>query len=706
MENLAHERPVLRPPRTYDTCKIRGNINKIVTLTRLANNQTGGTVSNLTGVGGGIISKLKKSRGGRKGSVAIAFAIIYAMLIIAMFESLALAERAINDAIVQGSLDNLSLGWSIAYSKVIKEDSTADVTTAQNAVATALWAANGGLAVCSTVTTPTVVTTASTVSASVTCTETVAGQTTSFSADNELQLQGANIEIAMVLDNTGSMAAAVSSGGVDTNSSSTSPSKLTGLKIAAYDFLNGLLPYATQAGQIKVSMVPMTTDINIGTSATAQGIVKFTYLSGTAATYDSEFLADPFSITSTTKFGRTTYNCTDSGYGAGPLTTADDLLAGTTYGSAMGNSTSVGCGSWSGPNQTGTYTAGTYSVSGAYTIPSTGVTASNWNGCVADRDQEVNASGNPVANSGSAGAYVPNSGATGNPSTNTSGIDYDISYDTTDNGVLLPVAGTLPSLYPADNINCGGTSLGPMQLVAPTDLYQCTGSGSSQTCAASIPQSMMNLLYCRTYGNDKYCASYSGTSPSLPSALTNYGGTTGNSNSGAMIANGDTDLTTGLAWGLNMLTPGFPLAPNASTSTTTASVDKFLIFFTDGYNTQDRFNYTDCQNVGTTPITSSNYSTYCSASGGYTSAQEFQFFQNMNTETSNICQLIQQVQLDPLDASNKITIFTVGTADADTTILNACPSDSTNAYTGLTSTQLDGALGDILGKISSIRFSE
>ncbi|MGL1673486.1 hypothetical protein ACSTHP_00070, partial [Vibrio parahaemolyticus] len=68
-----------------------------------------------------------------------------------------------------------------------------------------------------------------------------------------------------------------------------------------------------------------------------------------------------------------------------------NILAGNTYDSAQGLSTTTGCGS--------------SSLSGAYTIPAAGVTSSTWTGCVVDRDAVI-----------SGVAF---------PSTNTSGTDYE-----------------------------------------------------------------------------------------------------------------------------------------------------------------------------------------------------------------------------------------------------------------------------------------
>lgn len=55
----------------------------------------------------------------------------------------------------------------------------------------------------------------------------------------------------------------------------------------------------------------------------------------------------------------------------------------------------------------------------------------------------------------------------------------------------------------------------------------------------------------------------------------------------AMTASGTTNLTIGLVWGLHMLTPSEPLT--GALPSTTRSLTKYVILFTDGQNTRNRF---------------------------------------------------------------------------------------------------------------------
>ena len=54
-----------------------------------------------------------------------------------------------------------------------------------------------------------------------------------------------------------------------------------------------------------------------------------------------------------------------------------------------------------------------------------------------------------------------------------------------------------------------------------------------------------------------------------------------------MVANGNTNITIGLAWGLSMLSPDAPLTEGVAWGT--KDLTKVLILITDGENTQNRW---------------------------------------------------------------------------------------------------------------------
>ncbi len=555
----------------------------------------------------------------RRGVIGLMFGLVWGPMIGWSFMAIALSLKAANQYAAEASLDSALI--AAAATPVSDLPSGDNVATDRQNIVNTYWKANGGPTSCgntSTVSVP-AESASNTLTASIQCHSAIGQTTNLYVARSTVQLQGAVIEVAMVLDNTGSMQANNSS--TNTNSTSSLPSKMSGLKVGAFKFLNGLAPYATAAGQIKVAIVPMTTDINVGNTATTQAMVKYN------SSADATILASAY--VAGVSHGYAT--CSQQGY------SVQSIVNGTTYGDRTGLSTTTACG-----------TTGS-TVNNAYYVPAAGITNATWLGCVVDRDNTP--------------------------------TDYEASN-------ALPTFNSPYSLYPADNINCGGTADGPMPLVPLTDLYVCqTSPGSCVTANSAIglnalPQSLMNLLYCRSYGNDSYCSNYvstvSATTASV-AALTQYGGAYTATNSGAMIANGYTDLPLGLSWGWNMLTASFPLSPNASTSSVSAAVDKVIVFFTDGYNTQDRYNYSS--NNGDTAQT------------------------NMDTETTAVCNAIKASTPDPYNSTNKITIFTVKTADA-APLVDTCATNANDAFTIASPAGIDTALQAILSKITALRVNQ
>lgn len=574
----------------------------------------------------------------RRGVIGLMFGLIWGPLIGWGFMAITLSMKASDQYIAESALDQALI--AAAATPVADLPKGEDVAYDRGKIVNAYWSANGGPKACgnnATLSDP-AESADGTLSEQIQCYATSGGKTNPFVARATVQVQGAGIEVAMVFDNTGSMADYNSNTGVV--STATTPSKLSGLKVAAYNFLTDLLPYATSPGQIKVSLVPMTTDINIGNTTTTQAMVKF------SADTDAGILAGLYSVTK----GKNSTTCTAGTY------KIQSIVGGSTYDSSLYPSS--------------TCNNAVSSFYGGYDVPSKGVTAATWLGCVVDRDQMTNSSGNVVLITPTTNGIPAASTGKGNPSTNTSKIDYDISN-------ALPSANGSFSLFPADNINCGGTAQGPMQLVPLTDLC----SNNATPCTAAIPTAIMNLILCRNFQTpdyapakgktkqvgtqDNYCTQYA-TAKGVGTALN-----ANPSNTTAMIPNGTTDLAIGLNWGWNMLTPGFPLSTKASTSSTYAAVNKILIFFTDGQNTQDRFN----------------------SSSGAT---------NMDNETINMCKMIQADQLDPYNSANTITLFAMSTVDAGT-VLGKCVNNSDNLYTNLDPTTIDSALQAILKKITAIR---
>ena len=86
--------------------------------------------------------------------------------------------------------------------------------------------------------------------------------TLNISASSQITKMGKKLEVALVLDNTGSMA---------------QNNKLTTLKVAAKDLISTVSASAVNVGDVKVAIVPFTTDVNVGIANSAASWLKWSF---------------------------------------------------------------------------------------------------------------------------------------------------------------------------------------------------------------------------------------------------------------------------------------------------------------------------------------------------------------------------------------------------------------------------------------------
>ena len=134
-----------------------------------------------------------------------------------------------------------------------------------------------------------------------------------------------------------------------------------------------------------------------------------------------------------------------------------------------------------------------------------------------------------------------------------------------------------------------------------------------------------------------------------------------NSKVDQMRANGRTNLTIGLVWGWHALTPNIPLTGASDPS---ADVGKYIVFLTDGLNTQNRW--------------STNSSV-------------------INARTTSVCNNIK---------ASGIKIYTIRVMEGDRSILQNCASDPNMYYEVNNASQMDGVFSQIAGKLSAVRLSK
>jgi Flp pilus assembly protein TadG len=129
-----------------------------------------------------------------------------------------------------------------------------------------------------------------------------------------------------------------------------------------------------------------------------------------------------------------------------------------------------------------------------------------------------------------------------------------------------------------------------------------------------------------------------------------------------MTPAGNTNITIGVQWGMEVLSPTAPFSSGAQFTDTT--VNKYMIVLTDGLNTQNRWTTTASQ---------------------------------IDARTALACQAAKNLG---------IKVFTVRLEDGNSSMLSACASNTGYYYNLSNSSQISGALGGIMKSIKKIRLTQ
>lgn len=129
-----------------------------------------------------------------------------------------------------------------------------------------------------------------------------------------------------------------------------------------------------------------------------------------------------------------------------------------------------------------------------------------------------------------------------------------------------------------------------------------------------------------------------------------------------MTPAGNTNITIGIQWGMEVLSPTAPFTNGAAF--TDATISKYMIVLTDGLNTQNRWTTTSSQIDARTALACTNAKTL------------------------------------------GITVFTVRLEDGNSSMLQACASQTGYYYNLSNASQLSGALGNIMKSIKKIRLTQ
>ncbi|MDC7675624.1 vWA domain-containing protein [Asticcacaulis machinosus] len=129
-----------------------------------------------------------------------------------------------------------------------------------------------------------------------------------------------------------------------------------------------------------------------------------------------------------------------------------------------------------------------------------------------------------------------------------------------------------------------------------------------------------------------------------------------------MAPAGNTNVTIGVQWGMEVLSPGLPF--NTGVAFGTENINKYMIVVTDGQNTQNRW---------TTKTA------------------------DIDARTLEACKAAK---------AKGITIFTVRVMEGNSSLLEQCASRSDYYYNLSNASELSGALGSIVRSIKKIRLTE
>ncbi len=129
-----------------------------------------------------------------------------------------------------------------------------------------------------------------------------------------------------------------------------------------------------------------------------------------------------------------------------------------------------------------------------------------------------------------------------------------------------------------------------------------------------------------------------------------------------MTPNGNTNITIGVQWGMEVLSPTAPFTNGAQFTDTT--VNKYMVLLTDGLNTQNRWT--------TTAAT-------------------------IDARTTLACAAAR---------ANHITVFTVRLEQGNSDMLQGCASQKDYYYNLSNSNQIAGALGNIMKSIKKVRLTQ
>lgn len=383
--------------------------------------------------------------------------------------------------------------------------------------------------------------------------------------------------VSLVLDNTGSMCEPDNCAGTN--------NKITALKSATHSLLATLQNAATNAGDVQVALIPFSKDVNVGTTYENATWIDWTDWDAAPSNGTPSTSIGPGSSCPYTS-GSKGYRCT-TGPVNGASTTGTIPSSGTYKGYICpgqdGGTISAG--------RTGHYYNGCYNSVPTQTLTSTD---SKTTTVVTTYSCTSNSSG--TCTGSTTNSATTNTVDNGTTNVTTSGYTGD-SGPTTTNGSPTTTNGSRVTTSSTHGHTTTYTTTWTVTVVTPSTIVTVTGAAPfNHTWIANSHDSWGGCVMDRTQDYDTTNTTASGTSTDFPAensaycppgtiTTLGYNWTTLSGQVDAMTANGNTNQTIGLAWGLQALTDGDPLNAGALPQNTT----QVIILLSDGLNTQNRW---------------------------------------------------------------------------------------------------------------------
>ncbi len=430
-------------------------------------------------------------------------------------------------------------------------------------------------------------------------------------------------EIAFVLDNTGSMA---------------QNSKMTSLKSSLDSVLASLLDSnGNNVGKTKVALVPFDTQVALNNVSS---------MSGYAGNFTS--VSNGYTCTglSTAQCSAVTDNYPDL---CNSITNNWGVTAGTSCAANIQNYTKVsngyyyvysstyfanpnyGCSGWN-CNGYSSYRYITYYRVTAYSLGSSAATPAS-------------SSSQQGYYTGSAAAMTPSSVGYSNYSQYSGSITYG-----------LPNAGGLTS--------GSTTDIKDNNTITSNDDLLGVGTANWTGCVIDRvqPYDTQSDAPVLTNTSTLYPAAKCATNSLLSIMDLTTDIATARTYAAKMTPAGNTNITIGVQWGMEVLTPTAPFSNGGSF--TDPAVNKYMIVLTDGLNTQNRWTTTASQ---------------------------------IDARTALACTNAKKIG---------ITVFTIRLQDGNSDMLQACATNPAYYYNLSNASQINGALGSIMTSIKKIRLTQ